>query len=83
MGPRPRQVFITQSPVLAAKADEYYKRLMSSYSFEEFCAKETDVEQEMEFIDQDDNKQWRSDLPERFSELLDNHFPLFITFDRV
>jgi hypothetical protein len=39
--------------------------------------------QEIEFVDQDDNEQWRSDLPERFSELLDKHFPLFITYDRV
>ena len=88
MGPKPRQVFITQSRVLAMKVEEYFVKLMSSlkaaaYSPEELHVIERDVEQEIEFVDQDDNKWWRSDLPERFSELLDEHFPLFIIYDRV
>ena len=88
MGPKPRQVFITQSRVLASKVEEYFVKLMSSletatYSPEELRKREKDVEQEIEFVDQDDNQQWRSDLPERFSELADEHFPLFITYDRV
>ena len=86
--PKPRQVFITQSRVLAMKVDEYFAKLMSSleaaaYSPEELREIEKDAEREIEFIDQDDNKQWRPDLPERFSELLDENFPLFITYDRV
>ena len=88
MGPRPRQLFITQSRVLAMKVEEYFAKLMSSLeaaacSPEELRAIERDAEQEIEYVDQDDNKQWRSDLPERFSELSDEHFPLFITYDRV
>ena len=87
MGPKPRQIFVTQSRVLAAKVEEYFATLMSSleaegYSPEELRRRERDAE-EIEFVDQDDNEQWRSDLPERFSELLDKHFPLFITYDRV
>ena len=70
------------------KVEEYFVKLMSSleaaaYSPEELRVIERDVEQEIEFVDQDDNKRWRSDLPEKFSELLDEHFPLFITYDRV
>jgi len=88
MGPKPRQIFITQSRVLAAKVEEYFAKLMSSleaaeYSPEELRAIEKDVEQEIEFVEQEDNKQWRPDLPESFGELLDEHFPLFITYDRV
>ena len=88
MGPKPRQVFVTQSRVLASKVEEYFTKLLSSleaagYSPEELRAREKDVEQEIEYVDQDDNQQWRSDLPERFSELADEHFPLFITYDRV
>ena len=88
MGPKPRQVFITQSRVLAMKVEEYFTKLMSSLeasacSPEELRVMERDTEQEIEFVDQDDNERWRSDLPERFSELLDEHFPLFITYDRV
>ena len=88
MGPKPRQVFITQSRVLATKVEEYFAKLMSSLetaenSPEELLQKEKDVEQEIDYVDQDDNQQWRSDLPERLSELADEHFPLFITYDRV
>jgi len=88
MGPKPRQVFITRSRVLATKVEEYFKKLMSSLEAAQYSPKELDMmkkdtQQETEFIDQDDNEQWRSDLPGRFSELLDEHFPLFITFDRV
>jgi len=88
MGPKPRQVFITQSRVLATKVEEYFAKLMSSfdtaaYSPEELRAIEKDFEQEIDFVDQNDNEQWRSDLPEKFSGLLDEHFPLFVTYDRV
>jgi hypothetical protein len=82
MGPKPRQVFVTQSRVLAMKVEGYFARLMSAYSLEELQAGEEDGE-EFGFFDQDDNEQWRSDLPERFSELREEHFPLFITYDRV
>ena len=88
MGPRPRQLFITQSRVLAAKVQEYFAKLMLPYEttkppLEELRATETDSEQEMELPDHDYNEQWRSDLPEKFSKLKDEHFPLFITYDRV
>jgi len=87
-GPKPRQVFVTQSRVLATKVEEYFAKLMSSLevaacSLEELRMLEKDAEQEIEFVDQDDNKQWRSDLPQRFSELQDEHFPLFTTYDQV
>ena len=88
MGPKPRQVFVTQSRVLATKVEEYFAKLISSLevaacSPEEIRLIEKDIEEEIEYVDQDDNEQWRSDLPEKFSELLDEHFPLFITYDRV
>ena len=88
MGPKPRQVFITQSQVLAMKVEEYFSKLMSSLeaaacSPKELQMMQKDAEQEIELVDQDDNQRWRLDVPERFSELLDEHFPLFITYDQV
>jgi ATPase subunit of ABC transporter with duplicated ATPase domains len=88
MGPKPRQIFITQSRVLALKVEEYFEKLMSSLkaaacSAEELRTRQRDIEQDNDLMDQDDNQQWRSDLPERFSELSQEHFPLFITYDRV
>ena len=88
MGPMPRQIFVTQSRVLASKVKWYFAKLMWSLeaaadSPEELRERENDVEQEIEFMDQDDNQRWMSDLPARFSELRDEHFPLFITYDQV
>ena len=88
MGPKPRQVFVTQSPVLAKKVGEYFTKLMSSpkagaYSLKGSRMTHKDVEQEPDLVDPDDNKQQRLDLPEKYSNLLDEHFPLFITYDRV
>ena len=70
------------------KVEEYFTKLMSSleaaaHSPEELRMMERDVDQEIEFVDHDDNERWRPDLPEKFSELLDEHFPLFVTYDRV
>ena len=88
MRPKPRQVFITQSGVLATKVEEFFSKLTSSLEVTECPSEEPHMmegaaKQDIEFLDLDDVGQWRSDLPERFSELLDDHFPLFISYDRV
>ena len=90
MESKPRQVFVTQSKVLATNVEDYFNKRMSSYkrarySPQELRKSERDVEQEIEYVDQDDNQQWRSGLSERsrFSELQDGNFPLFITYDQV
>jgi hypothetical protein len=91
--PKPRQVFVTQSPFLAKRVGEYFERLMLSLetgacSLEEprtmqEGVEQEDVEQEFDLVDPDNNKQLRLDLPEKYSGLLDKHFPLFITYDQV
>ena len=88
MGPRPRQVFITQSRELATRVKDGFDKLMLSHKAAKCSPKELrkvqkDVEKEIEYVDQDDNQKWRSELPERFSELMDKDFPLFITYDWV
>ena len=85
---KPRQIFVTQSRVLATKVDEYFSQLIlslnaASYSPEELQKMEVNPKKEMEFIDLDDIDQWRTDLPSKFSELTDENFPLFITYDQV
>ena len=85
---KPRQMFVTQSRVLATKVGEYFSKLMlsveaASYSPEQLRKMSKSVEKEMEFVDMDDMDDWRSDLPMKFSELTDEHFPLFITYERV
>ena len=88
MWDKPHQIFVTKSRVLATKVEEYFSQLMlslkaASYSPEELQVMGMDMEKEMEFIDLDDIDQWRPDLPRKFSELTDENFPLFITYDQV
>jgi len=88
MWEKPRQVFVTQSRVLATKVEEYFSKLMlsleaASRSPEELRQMSKSIEKEMEFIDLDDIDQWRPDLPRKFSELTDDNFPLFVTYDQV
>lgn len=88
---KPRQVFVTQSRVLATKVEEYFCKLLESLSTAGKStqdlvqlAKEQKLQSaEHGLIDIDDDINWRADLPSKFSLLKDEHFPLFLTFDRV
>jgi len=89
---RPRQVFVTQSRVLASKVEEHFITYLASLAVAsrmDYRGKSaqhpTNVNEadKMDLFNEEDVMSWRNDLPERFSELQDNHFPLFITFDRV
>jgi len=83
--PKPRQIFVTKSPVLAKKVQEYFMKLLESlalagYSIEEL--KRMRVRNtESGLVDADDED--RTDIPQRYSALEENHFPLFVTFDKV
>jgi hypothetical protein len=98
--PRPRQLFVTQSRVLADKVEEYFIKLLESL---QLTGEEDSVSTESKndgntlrellerkknredagLVDRDENADWREDLPDKFSELNDTHFPMFITFDKV
>ncbi|KAK0443136.1 uncharacterized protein EV420DRAFT_1649415 [Desarmillaria tabescens] len=86
--PRPRQVFVTKSRMLAKKVQEYFAKLVSSLAIaSEPSADVTNLprapqyQSDLGLIDVDDIVDWRTDLPAKYSELEDRHFPLFITFD--
>ncbi|KAF8816728.1 hypothetical protein BYT27DRAFT_7237858 [Phlegmacium glaucopus] len=84
---RPRQVFVTQSRVLVGKVEEHFFKYLKSLaagSSEHQNAYErinNRVVNDGFLVDEDDNGEWRNDLPQRYSGLEDHHFPLFITFD--
>ncbi|KDQ17186.1 hypothetical protein BOTBODRAFT_29995 [Botryobasidium botryosum FD-172 SS1] len=88
---RLRQVFVTQSKVLAARVQEYYRKLEatlenSARSIEEIrriAAKVDEEEEDDDLMGQDDEDDTRADLPERYSLLGDEHFPLFLTFNQL
>lgn len=84
-----RQVFVTQSRVLADRVEEYFVSLM------ETCAKDVGdsgilgdtslrkkgAEKRLVELDEEDDQ--FETLPKKFSELEDRHFPLFLTFDKL
>ncbi|KAF8261742.1 hypothetical protein EI94DRAFT_1745299 [Lactarius quietus] len=87
---RPRQLFVTQSRMLADKVEEYFIKLLQSLvlaskiegGISELLERQKNRE-EAGLVDQDEAINWREDLPQRFSDLLDSHFPMFITFDKL
>jgi hypothetical protein len=84
-----RQVFITQSRVLAERVEEYYVKLVQSSAAGECSGMDTIhravqcAQTEKGIMELDDEDDIRSGLPKKFSQLTDEHFPLFLTFDKV
>jgi hypothetical protein len=84
-----RQVFITQSRVLAERVHEHYTNLARSTAagdrsegeITQRAAQRSQAEKDLIELDDEDDSQ--SGLPKKFSELTDDHFPLFLTFDKV
>ena len=74
--PKPRQIFVTKSRVLATKVQEYFMKLLESlalagYSLEDLKRIRT-RNTESGLVDADDEDQ--TDIPQRYSALEDNHF---------
>jgi hypothetical protein len=88
-GPKVRQVFVTQSRVLADRVEEYFNNLIQSCAVESQtveelewrASKRKEIEKNLMELDEEDDSS--SNLPSRFSQLEDKHFPLFLTFDKV
>ncbi|KAH9022664.1 hypothetical protein EDB84DRAFT_1441149 [Lactarius hengduanensis] len=86
IGQRPRQLFITKSQLLANKVEnDYVELLFSIYAGPDapqyICERiqHWNSCRRNKILDLDDAEGTRDDLPEKFSELQDRHFPLFIT----
>jgi len=88
-GQKVRQVFVTQSRVLAEKVEEYFNSLLQSCVMESQTTEELEwratkrKENEKNLMELDEEDDSSSNLPTRFGQLEDKHFPLFITFDKV
>ncbi|OAX32327.1 hypothetical protein K503DRAFT_870221 [Rhizopogon vinicolor AM-OR11-026] len=84
--PKPRQIFVTKSRVLATKAEEYFTKLLESLALADYTlqelAKLKAQSVQVDLLDLDDTPESQMNIPMRYSELEDKHFPLFITFDR-
>jgi len=77
-----RQVFLTQSHILAQRVQEYYSQLYGAATLGVGDGGPSAVDS-MSLFQLDEQSDSRSDLPASFSELRDDHFPLFVTFNQV
>lgn len=75
--PKPRQVFVTQSRMLAEKVEEYYSNMSTT------SAAHMRQQAHGTLTNSDEVMYRRGDLPQSFGELKDEHFPLIVTFDHV
>ncbi|KAG8979593.1 hypothetical protein FRB93_010040 [Tulasnella sp. JGI-2019a] len=88
-GTKIRQIFVTQSRVLAGRVEEYFKKLaLSSHpTTAKAGVPEGDADivakPQQELLDFDDEVDHDERLPSRWSDLQDNHFPLFLTFHQL
>ncbi|KAH9949529.1 hypothetical protein B0H21DRAFT_728406 [Amylocystis lapponica] len=87
---KPRQLFVTQSRVLAEKVEQFFAKLLGALNTSNLSPRELEkmsvigkVKEEQGLVDLDEEIARRGDLPKRFSELVDDHFPMFATFDQV
>lgn len=93
---KPRQLFVTRSRNLANSVEESFSKLLESLTVAKKTNREIkDLAEEKKrqlhgqqagsalLYDADDDVMWKATLPSRFSLLRDEHFPLFLTFDRV
>ncbi|KAI6137060.1 hypothetical protein F5141DRAFT_1209364 [Pisolithus sp. B1] len=85
--PRPKQIFVTKSRMLAKKVEEYFVKLLQSLSLAgctlEELARLQSRHVDRRLIDDDDVPDTQSGIPQRYSELEERHFPLFLTFDQL
>ncbi|KAF8336960.1 uncharacterized protein EI90DRAFT_3013934 [Cantharellus anzutake] len=81
-----RQMFLTQSHVLASKVEEYYLKLLEAAQLgmpptPKDHRRGRPAERHItEFAEDADD---RPDLPTRYSDLKEQHFPLFLTYDQL
>ena len=88
---KPRQLFVTQSRVLAGKVEEYFRKLHESIEIADLTPKmlkdgpstTQHAQLNNDLLHVDDDTKYRVDLPRRFSELRDQHFPLFLTMEKL
>ncbi|ORY76949.1 hypothetical protein BCR35DRAFT_332754 [Leucosporidium creatinivorum] len=86
-----RQVFLTQSPVLASKVKLYYQSIIATLASSKLTEEEAKAVAQQRALaaeredldDLEDESSALKGLPSRFSDLKDEHFPLFLSFDTL
>ena len=87
---RPRQMFVTQSRVLAERVEEYYRKLAESITASRRTAQESSKLAAVKkdrltqgLVNRDEEEIFHGTLPQRYGDLAAEDFPLFVTYDQV
>ncbi|KAJ7222531.1 hypothetical protein GGX14DRAFT_429000 [Mycena pura] len=78
-----RQLFVTQSRILADKVWEHFAKLLGGYqpsAISENLKAARRADRALVDVEESD---WRTDLPKKYSDLQDTDFPLFVSFDQL
>ncbi|KAJ6578043.1 hypothetical protein B0H19DRAFT_574136 [Mycena capillaripes] len=78
-----RQLFVTQSRILADKVGEHFAKLLGGYqpsAISENVKAARKADRALVDVEESD---WRTDLPKKYSDLQDTDFPLFVSFDQL
>ncbi|KAG1728187.1 P-loop containing nucleoside triphosphate hydrolase protein [Suillus paluster] len=85
--PKPHQIFVTKSRTLATKVGEDFTRLLKSLTSAGSTLQELAKLKAQsilnDLVDHDDAPESQMNIPMRYSQLEDKHFPLFVTFDQL
>ncbi|KAG1720128.1 uncharacterized protein EDB91DRAFT_1257152 [Suillus paluster] len=85
--PKPCQIFVTKSRTLATKVGEDFTRLLKSLTLAGSTLQELAKLKAQsilnDLVDHDDAPESQMNIPMRYSQLEDKHFPLFVTFDQL
>ena len=87
--PKPRQVFVTKSRGLRANVEENFNNMLESLALAGCTREELNERRACHVwiqnppINRINPLESNPGTPQKFSELSDHDFPLFITFDRV
>ncbi|CAG8567860.1 13873_t:CDS:10 [Dentiscutata erythropus] len=92
-----RQIFVTVSPTLCTRVKQYFNRLresamlaekkMSFTQFYEYTKKKDEEsidnnQPDDSLFEEDEEEKLLGDIPNSFRQLTDDHFPLFITYEK-
>ncbi|KAJ7434686.1 P-loop containing nucleoside triphosphate hydrolase protein [Mycena galericulata] len=78
-----RQLFVTQSRILAEKVGEHFGKLLGGYRPSALSENAKAAIKADRALVAGEESDWRSDLPKKYSDLQDADFPLFVSFDQL
>ncbi|KAK7064846.1 UvrD-like helicase ATP-binding domain-containing protein [Favolaschia claudopus] len=78
-----RQMFVCKSSVLAEKVGAHFEHLLRGYRPVTVIGNVKASKKVDRLLVAEEDKDWRSDLPKKFSDLEDADFPLFVSFEHL